>query len=252
MSPLESYEINIQFVLGIQNLGVGGSCANTLLGVLGVSHKAFYRYSDLEESIAAEQITLGEDILEQNLQDELGQTIYCTQNNYWCASLSIDCGWLKRASGRKYDSGEGHSIFVGNKTRKVVAAHCMSKICRKCKLGIPHPKELCPKNFEGTSKAMEGHGAVVNAKWLYARRVIIHELVMDDDSPTQKLLSPMVSRTLKTGRVETKGAMPPNYPPPTVFCDCNHRTRCWERPSFALAHGIAIRFNLDSRGRNQI
>jgi hypothetical protein len=40
---------------------------------------------------------------------------------------------------------------------------------------------------------------------------------MDDDSPIQKLLLPMVSRTLKTGRVETKGAMPPNYPKPTVF-----------------------------------
>jgi hypothetical protein len=83
MSPLEPYEINVQFVLAIQNLGVGGPCASMLLGVLGVSHKAFYRYSELEESIAAEQITLGEDILEQNLKDELSETIYCTENNYW-------------------------------------------------------------------------------------------------------------------------------------------------------------------------
>jgi hypothetical protein len=43
-----------------------------------------------------------------------------------------------------------------------------------------YPDELCPKTFEGTSKAMEGHGAVVNTKWLYAQRVIINELVMDD------------------------------------------------------------------------
>jgi hypothetical protein len=38
----------------------------------------------------------------------------------------------------------------------------------KVQAGVAHPDELCPKNFEGTSKAMEGHGAVVNAKWLYA------------------------------------------------------------------------------------
>jgi hypothetical protein len=54
--------------------------------------------------------------------------------------------------------------------------------------------------------------------------------------PDTKLLSPMVSRTLKTGRVETKGAMPPNYPKPTGFCDCNHQQRYMDKPSFALAH----------------
>jgi hypothetical protein len=112
MSPLELNEINVQFVLAKHNLGVGRSCANTLLGVLSMSHKAFYCYSNLEESIAAEQITLGEDILDQNLKDELDETVYCTEKNYWYASLSIDCGWLKKAGGRKYDSAEGHPIFL--------------------------------------------------------------------------------------------------------------------------------------------
>jgi hypothetical protein len=47
----------------------------------------------------------------------------------------------------------------------------------------------------------------------------------------------MVSRTLRTGRVETKGiSMPPNYPKPTVFCDCNHRQGCMDKPSFAFGH----------------
>ena len=60
---------------------------------------------------------------------------YSAVDKIWYASLSIDCGWLKRSSGRKYDSDEGHSILVGNFSRLVVAIHAMSRVCHKCENG---------------------------------------------------------------------------------------------------------------------
>jgi hypothetical protein len=122
-------------------------------------------------------------------------------------------------------------------TRKVVSIHCMCKVCAKCKTNQEHPPAMCPKNWEGSSKAMEGHGAVINAKLLYAKRVIIDELVMDDDSLTTALLKPMVHRTLRTGRVETKGALPEDYPKtPTDLADTNHRLKCLSSQDWGLAY----------------
>jgi hypothetical protein len=77
------------------------------------------------------------------------------------------------------------------------------------------PGRALSENWEGTSKAMEGHGAIINAKLLYEQRIVIDELLMDDDSPMLKLLKPMIHQTLRNGRVETKGALPEDYPDPT-------------------------------------
>jgi hypothetical protein len=152
---------------------------------------------------------------------------YSESDDYWYASLSIDCGWLKRSSGRRYDSNEGHLVVVGNMTRKVVSIHCMSKVCAKCKSKQDHPPTLCPKNCDASSKAMEGHGAVINAKSLFEKRVIIDELVMDNDSLTTALLKPMVHRTLRNGRVKTKGGLLEDYPKiPKDLADTNHRLKC--------------------------
>jgi hypothetical protein len=107
------------------------------MGILGVSHNAYYRWTELEEAVALQQIRLGKLVLAENLENEREGMRYSILDDYWYASVSIDCGWLKRSSGRWYDSsGEGHLIFVGNITRKVVALHCMSKVCRKCKAKI--------------------------------------------------------------------------------------------------------------------
>jgi hypothetical protein len=202
-----------------------------------MSHNAYHRWTELEESVAVDQIILGEAILDENLENEKKMSRYSAIDNYWYASLSIDCGWLKRSSGRRYDSNKGHSIVVGNMTRKVVSIHCMSKVCAKCKINQEHPPAMCPKNWEGSSKAMEGHGVVVNAKLLYTKCVIIDELVMDDDSLTTTLLKPMVHRTLKTGRVETKGALPEDYPKtPTNLADTNHRIKCLSAPDWGSAY----------------
>jgi hypothetical protein len=49
---------------------------------------------------------------------------------------------------------------------------------------------------------LESHGRPWGSdqrQLLYAKRVVIDELVMDDDSLTTALLKPMVHRTLRTG-----------------------------------------------------
>ena len=164
MHCLGDYDINVRIVMALQYLGGGAAAANAICGILGLSHKAFNRWTELEESITSEQIILGEEVLVENLEKEKEYMTYSSIDHLFYASLSIDCGWLKRSSGRRYDSSEGHSIVVGNVTRRVVAIHSMSKHCSKCSAGKEHPPSLCPKNWNGTSKAMAGHGTVINAK----------------------------------------------------------------------------------------
>jgi hypothetical protein len=41
-------------------------------------------------------------------------------------------GWQKRGSGNSYNTPSGHALFIGGRTKKVVAYYVLSKICRKC------------------------------------------------------------------------------------------------------------------------
>ena len=68
-------------------------------------------------------------------------------------------GWNKRSSGNRYDSLPGHALMIGCLSKKIVAAITPSKMCRFCNLaeenGEEPPDHICPKNHDGSSKAME-------------------------------------------------------------------------------------------------
>ena len=68
-------------------------------------------------------------------------------------------GWSKRSSGNIHDSISGHALKIGVLSDKILTAAVSSKMyitCSKAEnIGEEPPDHICPKNFEGPSKAME-------------------------------------------------------------------------------------------------
>ena len=68
-----------------------------------------------------------------------------------------------------------------------------------------HSTILCSKNVEGSSKAMEAHGASVNVNWLFNRfHCYVHTVVMDDDSSTKNVLKRKYSEVKAQAEAEGK------------------------------------------------
>jgi hypothetical protein len=110
--------------------------------------------------IGLKENELGETIINKNIQLEKKMTLenHIRHGNtaVGCVGLSVegDTRWDRRSSGHAYNSDSGASILVGNQSSRVVALECMSKRCRKCKLGHAHASIYCPKNYEGSSEGM--------------------------------------------------------------------------------------------------
>jgi hypothetical protein len=87
--------------------------------------------------------------------------------------LSMDAGWRKRSSGRRYDSQMGQFFAFGIETNKIVYYHQMSMRCRKCEHKIVHNPRLCSHNYTGSAKGMEPHAAVkcINSIFFTRRRI---------------------------------------------------------------------------------
>ena len=73
-------------------------------------------------------------------------------------------GWSKRASRNCYDSLSGHALAIGVLTKSILVAIVSSKLCRVYFLAESDNQELpnhyCPKNYDGSSKAMEADAAL--------------------------------------------------------------------------------------------
>ena len=86
--------------------------------------------------------------------------------------LAYDMGWQKRSSGRRYDSKSGHAFLIGLTTNKIIGVVIYCKDCRICtearKKGVPPPIHAnFPRNYDGSSKAMESDGPVKLAKEIF-------------------------------------------------------------------------------------
>ena len=68
----------------------------------------------------------------------------------------------------------------------------MSTVCIKCTKGTIHDKDVCAKNYEGSSKGMEASGAVKIVTRLFEdpnNKCYVCKLVTDDDSSVRKILT---------------------------------------------------------------
>ena len=73
-------------------------------------------------------------------------------------------GRSKRASRNRYDSLSGHTLAIGVLTKCILVSMVSNKLCRVCSLAEPDNQEptnhCCPKNYKGSSKAMEADAAL--------------------------------------------------------------------------------------------
>jgi hypothetical protein len=242
-------------VLAMQQLGCGQAGAAVVGGMLSIAPNVFNgKWSALEEEIAKIQTTLGETIIDENVEKEKQLSEQNTAGQYlFC--VSIDAGWNNRGSGKSYDSDSGHHITVGNRSGLVVALHYMSRRCAKCEIGElqdkdnPHDKSVCSRNYTGSSKGMEAHGALKSCLHLHLNRNVVWEImVMDDDSSTQNLLrwnfAEAIDKQMMTevpltkggNKREDKGQLPLSHPEITRLADHNHRNRCMAGKCYNLAY----------------
>ena len=110
--------------------------------------------------------------------------------------VSTDMGWQKRSSGNRYDSPSGHILFIGVKTKKVVNFKIFSTNCATCDKARPVdctiPFHRCPKNFEGSPKAMEATGAKELTIDIYEKTngyIWCKKIIADDDSSMKSYCS---------------------------------------------------------------
>lgn len=100
--------------------------------------------------------------------------------------VSYDGAWLKKGSGRCYNSKQGHGTAFGHYSRKCIAYGTRNKSCRFCSLKSKK-KHDCRRNFQGSSKAMEADIAVeilTANKNLTEENVEVRTLIGDEDACT--------------------------------------------------------------------
>jgi len=106
-------------------------------------------------------------------------------------SVSMDMGWQKRSSGRRYDSSSGHAFLVGIKTRKPVSMCLKSSFCSVCCYHMKRhnleqeevPEHECVANHQGSAGSMESAALIEMIESLYySNQVAVSKVITDDDS----------------------------------------------------------------------
>ena len=122
-------------------------------------------------------------------------------------------GWSKRASRNCYDSLSEYALAIGVLTKSIMVAIVSIKLCRVYSLAESdneEPPNYCfPKNYDGSSKAMESNAALQLYIRLYQdsnNDIVLKTVVADDDSSMRALL------THKT--INPKGRLPEEMPQP--------------------------------------
>ena len=97
-------------------------------------------------------------------------------------------GWSKRSSGNIYDLISGRALKIGVLSDKILTAAVSSKMCITCSkaesIGEEPPDHICPKNYEGSSKAMEIDAALHLYKSTFYnsnKQLTLKAIVTDDE-----------------------------------------------------------------------
>ena len=181
------------------------SCLFSFLGLPNLQSFCSRQYKRIENLIGKHL----RDVANESMEDALDMEVELTQEyknlppDDWRdmttpfgLTLTYDMGWSKRSSGNTYDSLSGHSFLIGAHSKKIVDSHITSKMCSTCSSaeakGVEPISHDCPRNLEGSSKAMEAYAALSLVKKLDERsdsKLYVEALVTDDDSSIRSLLS---------------------------------------------------------------
>ena len=130
--PASSFDLNVKLVQAMQLTGSGASSGATVCGMLDLACNPMRQtWTKVEEEIGIKEMELGKDILLSNLQEEINASNLPIWNGRPGISCQSDTRWDQRKSGFSYSSDSGASILIGNATKKIIAIHCMSKVCSK-------------------------------------------------------------------------------------------------------------------------
>ena len=119
--------------------------------------------------------------------------------------------------------------MIGCLSKKIIEAIVSSKMCRVCSSVQENDEEpsddVCPKNYDGSSKAMEVNAALHLYKDLYQnsnKKLYLKAIVADGDYSMRSLL--------KHKSVYTKGRLTEDMPVPDWIADPSHRTKVVAKP----------------------
>jgi ribosomal protein L37AE/L43A len=227
----QKFDLNLRLVILSMLLGKGAAAAGHIGGLLDVAVGALVNdYQAIEERVSEFSMTLGKAQLKKNLTTE----IECSRVKQGIVdptapvglAVAGDTRWSRRSSGFAYNANSAIFVTVGMLTGKVLAIHCMSRDCNKCRQestrDTPH---VCPKNYSGSSKGMEPHGAIHCVKEIFestGKLAYVFQFVMDDDSSCRSVLT-------------HEKELPLEHPTITFLADKNHRIKNFAKLVFRLA-----------------
>ena len=109
-------------------------------------------------------------------------------------------GWNKRSSGNRYDSLSCHAFYIGCLSQQIICAIVTVKQCHICSLnelkGIEPPEHNCPKNYTGSSNAMEADAALTINEELYyesQKKIALQCIILDGDSSMRVFLKHIIN-----------------------------------------------------------
>lgn len=209
---LVDYDTNVKFGLAFIASGDGGVEAQRFLALMSLPNATTFEKSSMpkiEKGMTESIQALTDQYLQDNLVAEVMLTCEGDMTfdfDQWKTCLeegghsddadlirpqigvSMDMGWNKRSSGRKYDSNSGSAFLVGVKTRKPVARCLKSLFCRTCVYHINKNKQApvheCQVNHKGSSGSMEADALIEMTESLhhYNRLTSLNHVITDDDS----------------------------------------------------------------------
>ena len=173
-------------VIGTHLSGLGYYDALKLFTFLDLPYMSFKSYKRCEKVVGETGLVIKTTkVREQALQEEIELTNKFYETDEYgklpALTVSVDMGWQKRSSGRRYDSPSGVLHCIGARSKKIIYSFVYRNKCNYCeKLGdllkkyednnndlsdeekVPLKEEIeglrehtCLKNFDGCSKSME-------------------------------------------------------------------------------------------------
>ena len=212
-NPVSSCDLNVKCALSFTLSGDGGTEAQRTLSLCGLPNSTTFRGSSMtkieDETFLATKPIMDEALLESLIAEVKAtpqQSTFDVQawekclrngeqpaiNNRPFVSVSMDMGWQKRSSGRRYDSNSGHAFLVGKELRKPIAFCLKSKFCRCCTHWLnkekdsPIPVHDCSKNHTGSSGSMESAALLEMIEELFFSKHTTVKFVITDDDSTMK------------------------------------------------------------------
>ena len=144
-------------------------------------------------------------------------------------------GWMKRSSRSRYDALSGHAFLLGGYSKKIIIEGIVTaKQCSVCSAAEAKGEEAtdheCPRNYRGSSKAMEADSALHLVQKIHRdtnKKVFIERIVADDDLSMHAILNHASDNK--------KGKLPQEIPQPRWLADPTHRIKVVAKAMFILA-----------------